>query len=275
MFVGGRLYTMESFRRREVLNILAQDRITYFGGVPYMFLILAETVPTTEVDLSHLRVVFSASAPLVAKDNNAFHSRYGIYVRQLYGSTETGTISVNLGANIQNCLESVGTPLTGIHVKVHNENGRFADVGEEGEIVIASPAAIRAYEGNESATRGSFRDGYYLSGDLGRMDCDGNLWLTGRKALLINRGGFKVNPFEVEKAIRSYEKVRDVVVLGTPSRHGDDIVRCIVVPAGRCTAQEIIHHCEDLIADYKIPTQIEFRTELPRSSTGKLLRHGL
>jgi long-chain acyl-CoA synthetase len=266
---------MDSFRRRAVLKTLAQDGITYFGGVPYMFLFLAETALNTKVDLSHLRVVFSASAPLVASDNIAFHSSYGIYVRQLYGSTETGTISVNLGASIQDCLESVGTPLAGIQARVLNENGRFADAGEEGEIVIASPAAIRAYEGNEAATRDSFRDGYYLSGDLGRMDCNGYLWLTGRKALLINRGGFKVNPFEVENAIRSYEKVRDVVVLGAPSRHGDDIVRCIVVPEGQCTAREIVLHCEELIADYKIPTRIEFRAELPRSPTGKLLRRDL
>jgi long-chain acyl-CoA synthetase len=107
------------------------------------------------------------------------------------------------------------------------------------------------------------------------LDADGALTLTGRKKFLINRGGFKVNPLEVEDAIRSHPKVREVVVLAAPSPHGDDLVRCVIVPDGDCTPDEIVQHCAPRIADFKIPTRIEFREELPKSETGKILRSKL
>jgi long-chain acyl-CoA synthetase len=147
--------------------------------------------------------------------------------------------------------------------------------GMEGEVVIASPGAIRAYGGNPEASAASFRDGFYLSGDLGRKDADGHLRLTGRKQFLINRGGFKVNPLEVEEAIRAHPKVREVAVVGAPGSHGDDVVRCVVVTSEPCTPEEIVRHCEARIADYKIPSRIEFRDELPKSETGKVLRQRL
>ncbi len=147
--------------------------------------------------------------------------------------------------------------------------------GVEGEIAIASPGAIGGYAGNAEANATSFRDGFYLSGDLGRQSPDGHLVLTGRKKLLINRGGFKVNPLEVEQAIASHPKVREVAVAGAPGPHGDDIVRCVVVAREPCTPAEIVRHCEGRIADFKIPSRIEFRDALPKSETGKILRHKL
>ncbi len=145
----------------------------------------------------------------------------------------------------------------------------------EGEVAVASPAAIGGYDGNSEANATSFHKGFYLTGDLGRLDADGNLTLTGRTKLMINRGGFKVNPLEVERVIGEHPLVRDVVVLGAPGAHGDEIVRCLVVASGPCTAEDIVHGCEGRIADYKIPSRIEFRETLPRSETGKILRHEL
>jgi long-chain acyl-CoA synthetase len=272
MFVGGRLYPVPTFRRRQVLELITRERISYFGGVPHMFVILAETPPRAEFDLGSLRVVFSASAPLLPDDNRAFHARYGSYVRQLYGSSETGTISVNLDSDVASCLESVGRPLDGVRIEILDDEGRGLPAGAEGEVAIASPASIRAYDANPEATRKSFRDGLYLSGDLGRRDEQGRLTLTGRKKFLINRGGFKVNPLEVETAIQSHPKVREVVVLGAPGRHGDDLVRCVIVAGEGCTETEIVEHCAGQIADYKIPSRIEFRQELPKSDAGKTLR---
>ena len=147
--------------------------------------------------------------------------------------------------------------------------------GVEADVVLASPGAITEYVGNVEASAASFRDGRYLSGDLGRLDANGHLVLTGRKKFLINRGGFKVNPLEVEEAIQSHPAVREVAVVGAPGPHGDDVVRCVVVASGPCTAEEIVRHCAGRIADYKIPSRIEFRDALPKSETGKLLRQRL
>ena len=164
MFVGGALYPVPVFARRPVLDLMTRERITYFGAVPYMFAILARSPARGQVDLSGLRVAFSASAPLLPDDNRLFAEKYGSYVRQLYGSTETGTISVNLHDPASERLDSVGLPLSGVRIEIWDEDGRPVPPGEDGEVVIASPHAITAYDGNPEATAASFRDGFYLSG---------------------------------------------------------------------------------------------------------------
>jgi long-chain acyl-CoA synthetase len=275
MFVGATLYPVRDFHRRQVLDLIARERVSYFGAVPQMFAILADTPTRGVVDLSSLRTIFSASAPLLPADNRRFRERYGHWIRQLYGSTETGTISVNRSPDVESCLESVGTPLPGVSFRTVDDRGTDVTAGAEGEVAIASPSAIRGYDQNPEATAAAFRDGEYLSGDLGRLASDGSLTLTGRKKFLINRGGFKVNPLEVEEAIASHPKVREVAVVGAPGLHGDDVVRCVIVPGEPCSAEEIVQHCGGLIADYKIPSRIEFRDSLPRTDTGKLLRHQL
>jgi long-chain acyl-CoA synthetase len=267
---GATLYPIRNFARRTVLRLISQERLTFFGGVPQLFIILAQTPPRDAVDLSSLRIVFSASAPLTPRDNREFHRVYGVPLRQLYGSTETGTISYNDHPQLEEHLASVGRPLPGITLAVVDENGRQLPPGVEGEIVVSSPFAISSYEGNITATHKSFRDGFYLTGDLGRVDPDGYVTLSGRKSLMINRGGYKVNPYEVEDAIRQYPKVADVVVLGAPGPYGDEIIRCVVVPSAPCTAEEIVLYCRSQIAAYKIPSRIEFRESLPKTPTGKI-----
>jgi long-chain acyl-CoA synthetase len=275
MFVGATVYPVREFRRQETLNILANERITYFGGVPHMFVTLAQMPLREKVDLSNLRIVFSSSAPLLPADNRHFHEKYGIYVRQLYGSTETGTISVNLHRNLEQCLESVGAPLKGILVDIVDGEGYPLPAEKEGEIVIASPGAIKTYPGNSEANSTSFRRGFYLSGDLGRKNAEGYVTLTGRKKFLINRGGYKVNPREVEEALQSHPNVEEVVVLGAAGLYGDEIVRCVIVTTGSCTKEELVRHCQSRIADFKIPSRIEFRKALPKTETGKILRQML
>lgn len=275
MFTGGTLYPVATFKRRAVLDLITREKLTYFGAVPYMFGILADTPVRGHVDLSSIRVAFSASAPLQPEDNERFREKYGFPVRQLYGSTETGTISVNLHDAPSLHSATVGTPLPGVAIEIRDDAGDPLPAGSEGEVTIASPFAISAYDGNPEANAEAFRDDYYYSGDLGHVDGDGFLTLTGRKKFLINRGGYKVNPAEVEEAIRSHDKVLEVVVLGAPSRFGDEVVRCVAVTSAPCTPEEITEHCKTRIADFKIPSVVEFRDELPKSAAGKILRSEL
>ena len=271
MYAGATLYPVAEFRRRDVLELIASERITFLGAVPQIFSILGQTPGGDDAELSSLRLAFSSSAPLLPADCRRFLTRYGIALRQLYGSSETGTISYNRDPSAS-CDESVGAPLDGVRVQVLDEKGQPAAPGVEGELAIASPFAASGYLDNEAATRESFRDGVYFSGDLGTKDARGRLKLTGRKKLMLNRGGFKVNPYEVEAAIREHPAVADVAVYGAPSPQGDDLVCAAIVPAGACTAEEIMAHCRERIADFKIPARIEMRDALPKSATGKVLR---
>jgi long-chain acyl-CoA synthetase len=272
MYAGATLYPVVEFRRRDVIGLIASERITFLGAVPQIFSILGQ-MPGGG-DLSSVRLAFSSSAPLLSADCRRFLTRYGIALRQLYGSSETGTISFNRNPSAS-CDESVGFPLEGVRAEVLDDKRRPVAPGVEGEIAIASPFAASGYLDNESATRESFRDGVYFSGDLGTKDAAGRLKLTGRKKLMLNRGGFKVNPYEVEAAIREHPGVADVVVYGAPGPQGDDLVCAAIVPSGACTAEEIMAHCRERIADFKIPARIEMRDTLPRSATGKVLRSQL
>src|SRR5262249_46399333 len=156
------------------------------GAVPQIFSILGQTPGSGDADLSSLRLAFSSSAPLLPADCRRFLAQYGITLRQLYGSSETGTISYNRDPTAWGD-ESVGLPLAGVRVQVLGDDGRPVGPGVEGELAIASPFAAFGYLDNETATRESFRDGVYFSGDLGTKDAEGRLRLTGRKKLMLNR----------------------------------------------------------------------------------------
>jgi len=272
MYSGATLYPVPEFRRRDVTALLTAERISFLGGVPQIFAILGQTPLRGHVDLSALRLVFSSSAPLMPADSKRFRDQYGVVIRQLYGSTETGTISFNTHPDPESCRVSVGGALRGVRVEVRDAEGRPLPAGQEGELAIASPFTTVGYYGNPEATAESFRDGFYFSGDLGIMDPDGCIRLTGRKKLLINRGGFKVNPYEVEDVIKSHPKVEEVAVYGALSASGDDVVCCAIVAPAGCTTEEILLHCKARLADFKVPARIEFRDSLPKSPAGKILR---
>ena len=204
--------------------------------------------------------------------NEQFHARFGRYVRQLYGSTETGTISVNLSAGIDKCLESVGRPIDGVEVKIFAENDGTARPNEIGEIGVMSPAAIRGYDGINELNSNMFRDGYFLTGDLGFQDERGLLYLAGRKKVFINKAGYKINPREIETLLESHPKVDEAMVLGLPTPYGDERVKAVIVPNADCREEEIVEYCRGKIANFKIPSFIEFAETLPMSVTGKLRR---
>lgn len=275
MFVGATLYPVGEFRRRRVAEILHRDGITHLGAIPQVFVALGQTAIDADAAFPKLRIVFCSSAPLLQSDNRRFGETYGRFVRQLYGSTETGTMSVNMDADLDATLDSVGTPLEGVEFEIRDGAGNPLPVGRAGEIAVSSETAISEYAGNPGATRRAFDGAFYLTGDLGFRDEAGRLYLTGRQKFLINRGGFKVNPLEVERAIASHPGVHEVVVYGEPTQHGDERVRCAIVAKKPCAAEEIVNHCRGLIADYKIPSRIEFREELPKSISGKILRSEL
>ena len=148
----------------------------------------------------------------------------------------------------------------------------MADVGEIGEIAVKSPSAIEGYDGLDEVDKDVFRKGYFFTGDLGYKNHQGLLFLVGRKKFFINKGGYKINPQEIEELLVTHPKIEEVVVLGIPTTFGDEKVKAIIVPKSQLTSQEVIEYCAGRIADFKIPSLIEFRDHLPKSPTGKIRR---
>jgi long-chain acyl-CoA synthetase len=272
LYAGAALYPVTRFDRRAVAALVAREGISVFIAVPFMFIALAETEFDPAPDWRSLRVCVSASAPLPARHNRAFHARFGRFVRQLYGSTETGTISVNVAADLDGSLESVGQPINGVHVAIVGEDGRRVETGHDGEVVVNSPGAVTAYDDGAEEGRRSFRDGWFHTGDVGRLNSQGMLTLSGRMTAFINKGGFKVDPREVEEVLEEHPSVVEAAVFGEATRYGDQRVKALVVLRSPSTPSDLAGYLASRIADFKIPSVIEFCRDLPKTPTGKLRR---
>jgi long-chain acyl-CoA synthetase len=269
---GATLYPLARFDRQVVAETIEKNRISIFIGVPFMPSILAKSHFRRRPDFSSLRLCVTASAPMPQKLNQQFYENFGIYVRQLYGSTETGTISVNLSPDIERSLDSVGTPIAGVEVEVFTDDGRIAKPGEIGECAVKSIATIKGYDGLDEVNKEVYRGDYFFTGDLGKRDEGGLLYLVGRKKFFINRGGYKIDPHEIEEILESHPGVEEAVAIGVPTPFGDEKVKAVIVLKGPCSEEEIVEYCRGKIADFKIPSLVEFKESLPKSPTGKIRR---
>jgi long-chain acyl-CoA synthetase len=246
--------------RARALQLLERERVTVFPGVPFHYRHLADT--PMHANLSALRWCFSAGTALPRATFDAFARRFGIAVRQLYGCTEAGTLTVNLDPDPVATFASVGKPSGAVRVSV-----------EDDEIVVSSPAMTRGYSDDAELNRRAFRDGWFYTGDTGRFDQLGRLYVTGRRKLLIEVAGHKVDPLEVEDVLAVHPKVREAVVVGVPDgKDGEETVKAVIVPANHPQERELIEFCSQRLANFKVPRVVEFRDEIPRSPLGKVLR---
>jgi len=273
--IGAGVVTMGDFDRHKVLDILDKEQINIFPAVPVMLDVLAKTYLPRPIKLPSLKLVISAGAALGESTFRKFHESFGIYPRQLYGSTETGVISINLGEDIENTFKSVGQAVNNVEVRVLNQKGQVADVDEVGDITVKSPSMTSGYYGLVEETAEVFKNGYYYTGDLGRIDRDGFIYIVGRKKFFINVGGNKVDPIEVESLLLEYPGVTEAAVLGVTDGGGNERVKAVLVTEVGIEKTDILKYCKHSMADFKIPGIIEFRPELPRSPTGKVLREKL
>jgi long-chain acyl-CoA synthetase len=257
--------------RDHALEVLTRERATVFPAVPFILRLLAEA--PGEGDLSALRLCLSAAAALPRPTFEAFTQRFGVPVRQLYGSTETGAVTANVGDDPWTTWRSVGCPLDGVEVDVLDSAGEPVLDGRIGEIAVRSPAMTHGYAGLPEVNRDRFAGGWFRSNDRGRLDEDGRLYITGRKQLLIDVKGDKVDPIEVEDVLAVHPRVREVVVVGIESgAEGEDLIKAVVVPDGACQARELIRFARERLSNYKVPQMVEFRDEIPKTPSGDVLR---
>jgi long-chain acyl-CoA synthetase len=258
-------------KRRRALELIESEKATVFPGVPFFFRLLAEA--PGGADLGSLRLCFSAGTALPRSTFESFGQRFGVLIRQLYGSTETAMIAANMSDDPVATFESVGSPVAGVEIEIVDDDGDAVAPGEIGEVTVASPAASSGYADSDQANRESFREGRFFTGDLGRLDDDGLLYLEGRKKLLIEVGGYKVDPIEVQDVISAHFAVKEAIVVGAGGEvEGEEIVKAVVVAGADCDEGELIAFCRERLANFKVPRTVEFRDEIPKSPLGKVLR---
>ncbi|MBA3264552.1 MAG: AMP-binding protein [Thermoleophilaceae bacterium] len=258
-------------RRQRALELLEAEGVTIYPGVPFNFRLMAEA--PASADLSSVRLAFSAGTALPRPFFDAFLDKFGVPVRQLYGCTEAGTLTANLDEDPVATFASVGQPVEGVEVLIEDEDGRIVPPLTVGEIAVKSPGLTSGYSDMEELNRQAFRDGFFLSGDLGQLDEEGRLTITGRKKLLIEVGGYKVDPIEVEDVVVAHPKVAEAVVVGVETKvQGEELIKAVVVPNDELDERDLIGFCQQRLANFKVPQVVEFREEIPKSPLGKILR---
>jgi acyl-CoA synthetase (AMP-forming)/AMP-acid ligase II len=237
-------------------------------------------------DLAPLRLVRSITAPLSPAIARKFHERFGVFVLNSYGQTELGGEVVgwttkDLREFGESKLGAAGRPYDHIGLRIHRPDGSEAGAGEFGEIFVRSPYRMEGYARAVGAgTAGMsdedrFVDGYLRTGDIGRLDSEGFLWVQGRVSDMINRGGLKVYPDEVEEVLRSHPRVRDAGVAAIPDRRLGEVPYAWVTGAPALDGRELEAWCRERLVPYKVPVGFTIVEELPRSEIGKLLRREL
>lgn len=286
---GGTLVILEQFRQQgtpvevpfvfrslRVLELIEQEQITILPAVPYIFNTLAQTPADTQADLTSLRLCFSAGNFLSKDIFERFRARFSISIKQLYGCTEAGSVAIDL-EDVDKPYGSVGRPMQNVEIKIIGDRETQLPVGEIGEIVIKSKTLTSGYHNLPELNQQAFKDGAYFTGDLGKIDESGRLYITGRKKILIDTGGRKVDPIEIEDVLVTHPSIKEAVVVGTRGFFAGEIVKAVIVTEGsqKCDAKEISAYCKARLAEFKVPKIIEFREEIPKSPLGKILRKAL
>ncbi len=280
IYLGGELVIVPNPRPIEnVMQIIEHQRCTLFPGVPVMYINMVNHPRVRSYNLKSVKVCISGSAPLPLEIQKRFAGMTGGQLVEGYGLTEASPVTHCTPLNGAHRSGSMGIPLPDVEARlVDAETG--ADIpfdGEQtGELLVRGPQVMRGYWKRPAETALVLdADGWLHTGDICRADADGYFYLVDRKKDSINVGGYKVLPREVEDVLLLHPGIREAVVAGIPHpERGDDVVKAFVVPQPGTgpTPEELQSFCRNYLAPYKIPREIEFRSELPRTAVGKVLR---
>jgi long-chain acyl-CoA synthetase len=271
---------------KDVLENISKFKATIFPGVPLLYNAINNhpDVKAGKYDLSSIKACISGSAPLLRETKEQFERLTGGRVFEGYGLSEAPTATHCNPLLGENKTGSIGMPLPDVDVKIISLDDGETEMpeGEIGEIVVNGPQVMKGYHNMPTETTNTLRqmkDGrtWLFTGDIARMDEDGYFYIVDRKKELIKPGGFQVWPREVEEAIAAHPKVLEVGVGGIPDPNRGETVKAWVVlkPGETLTVDELRAFCKEHLAPYKVPTHVEFRTELPKTTVGKILRREL
>lgn len=262
------LVLVDKFYPRKILNILNKEKATIFYATPYMLNALSRMVKR-KIKLPDLKFCFTAGAPLSKKLARGFYNKFGLFPQNFYGTTETGCVSINLDKNRESTIDSVGLPISNTKIKILLEDKKTAKVGYKGQVIIKTPACAQWYYLGDRKEP-LLKDGYFYTGDLGKKDKRGNLYILGRKTYFINVGGIKVDSAEVEEVIKKFPLVKEALVMGAPDKLRGQIVKAVIMPKGASLdAKVLLKYCREKLADFKIPRIIEIRDKFSNSPLGK------
>ncbi|WP_309235336.1 class I adenylate-forming enzyme family protein, partial [Streptomyces sp. TRM64462] len=275
--VGASARIVDGFSADEVLRVIEEDDATFLGGVPTMYHYLVQAARERGFRAPALRMCLVGGAITTAPLRQAFEEAFGAPLLDAYGSTETcGSITVNwpTGARVEG---SCGLPVPGLNVRlVDPETGAEVGTDEEGEVWVSGPNVMLGYHNKPEETAAALRDGWYRTGDLARRDGAGYFTVTGRIKEIIIRGGENIHPGEVEQVLRQVPGVADCAVVGKPHDVlGEVPVAFLVAGPEGLDPERLFAACRAELAYYKVPEELYEIEEVPRTQSGKIMRHEL
>lgn len=276
-FSGGTVVLVERFNPLSFWSTVREHGVTWYSAVPtiHHLLMTRHRGAQRPSGSEQLRFIRSCSSPLSPSQMMELERKFGVPVLEAYGMTEAAhqMASNPLGPG-ERRPGSVGRA-TGVSIAILNEQGEHLPTGQKGEVCIKGPNVFSGYEGNPEANASSFTNGWFRTGDHGFLDVDGFLTLAGRIKELINRGGEKISPLEVDEALLAHPSVSEAVSFSVPDRiYGEEVAAAVVLNRQE-TETALIEHCQSLLADFKCPKRIHIVDSIPRTATGKIQRRNV
>lgn len=253
-----------------VLSAIEHHHIASFAGVPAMFVALLYTPDAEKYDTRSLQYCVSGSAPLPVNILEGFEQKFGCTIREGYGLSEGSAALTGHRSDMVRKAGSVGKPISGVEIQVVDEHDMPLPMGEIGEVVARGPNIMKGYYNMPDETKAALHNGWLHTGDMGRFDEDGYLYIVERKKDLIIRGGFNIYPRDIEEVLATHPAVIEASVVGIPSERMGEEVKAYVVARTPVDAETLMAYCREKLANYKTPKEIEFVNALPRNAIGKI-----
>ena len=263
-----------------LLEAIGKFKPTFAPLVPTMYVGMVNHPDIRKTDMSCIKGCFSGSAPLPVEVITDFEKVTGAVIVEGFGMTETTPVThVNPFAGGARKVGSVGLPISDTLCRIVGLDDGVTDMpaGEPGELIVKGPQIMKGYKGMPEETANTLRDGWCYTGDIATMDEDGYFYIVDRKKDMIISGGYNVYPRDIDEVFYEHPKVQEACSIGVPDlKRGENVKVFVVLKEGEtATEEELIEFCKDKLATYKLPTEVEFREELPKTNIGKILRKDL
>jgi long-chain acyl-CoA synthetase len=272
------MIVLPKFEPIDVLKTIEKQKVTIFPGAPTMYIALLNHPKLKEFDLSSIEACLSGSAALPVEVQTQFEQLSGGKLVEGYGLTETSPVAIANFLWGKRKSGSIGVPWPDTEATILSiETGESAEPNEIGEVMIKGPQVMKGYWKRPEDTQATFKDDWFLTGDMGYMDEDGYFYIVDRKKDMIIAGGFNIYPREIEEVLYEHEKVQEACIVGIPDPYRGETVKAFIVPKDgqKLSEEELDQYCRKHLAAFKVPRLYEFRDELPKTMIGKILRRVL
>lgn len=278
LFLGGTMVIVDKIFPRSIAEAISKHRVTSMMGLAPVYENLLELLKHKTYDLSSLRVPESGGMYTRLELIERFRKKLGASIIPVWGSTETTGIAIANRPGNSMKAGSVGKPCLSYEVKIIDDHGNDLPPGEIGEMVFKGPAVVQSYYENTTKQQDScFRDGWYYSGDLGRIDEDGNFYFVERKTGMLKVAGLKVYPMEIEQVLMDHSDIKEAAVISVKDRLRGEVPKAIIVTVNGngLTGREVVMFCKKRLSNYKLPKMVEIRDSLPKNGSGKVNKKAL